>query len=82
MIVKIADESSEFVTQLLEKLGADVTLKKTSIRKRLSAVNKTAKKGKQQRKISPTFLFGKWKDLSIDAKKIRNEAWDRSHKYL
>ena len=33
-------------------------------------------------KISPTYLFGKWKNLDIDAKQIRKEAWDRSHKYL
>ena len=28
-IVKIPDESSDFVTQLLEKLGAEITHKKT-----------------------------------------------------
>ncbi len=36
------------------------------------------KKKRLSENISPSYLFGKWKNLDIDAKKIRHEAWDRS----
>lgn len=76
--VKIADEDFEFVTHFLEKLGAEVSEKK-SIKK--SSRPKTEKKivkktnKKIPRKIDHTFLFGKWKDFDIDPKKLRQEAW-------
>ena len=87
MIVKIPDENSELATQLLEKLGAEIDEKKTIVRKSKVKKSKVAKKvavkkKKTIEKISPTYLFGKWKNLDIDAKKIREEAWDRSHKFL
>lgn len=69
-MVKIKDEDSELVTRLLEKLGAEVLEKKVAAKK------------KTGRNVSPTFLFGKWKGLDIDARKLREEAWDRSHKFL
>ena len=55
MIVKIPEESTEFVTELLEKLG--VKIEETG-------KSKTAKKTKST--VSPTYLFGKWKNLDID----------------
>ncbi len=82
IIVKIPDENSELATQLLEKLGAEIKKKKIVVRKTEVKKNKASKKIVAPEKISPTYLFGKWKDLDIDAKKIRKEAWDRSHKYL
>jgi hypothetical protein len=82
IIVKIPDENSELATQLLEKLGAEIEKKKTVVRKTKVKKNKVSKKRIVPEKISPTYLFGKWKDLDIDAKKIRKEAWDRSHKFL
>lgn len=69
IIVRIKDEDSDLVTQLLEKLGAEVSEKKPL-------------KKKMEKKVAPTFLFGKWKGLDIDAKKLREEAWDRSRKFL
>ncbi len=27
--------------------------------------------------ISPTLLFGKWKELEIDAKELRKESWEK-----
>ena len=69
MILKIPDESSEFVTVLLEKLGVDVSITKDKIKK------------EKQPAVSPTYLFGKWKDIDLDAKTLRKKSWDRSHKF-
>ena len=69
MIVKIPDESSEFVTALLEKLGVHVE------------INKEKTKKEKQVFISPTWLFGKWKDIDLDAKTLRKKSWNRSHKF-
>ena len=82
IIVKIPDENSELATQLLEKLGAEIKEKKTVVKKSKEKKSKVSKKIIVREKISPTYLFGKWKDLDIEAKKIRKEAWDRRHKYL
>ncbi len=82
IIVKIPDENCELATQLLEKLGAEIEEKKTVVRKSKLKKSKVSKKIVSPEKISPTYLFGKWKNVDVDAKKIRKEAWDRSHKYL
>ena len=82
IFVKIPDENSDLATQLLEKLGAEIKEKKISVKKISAKKNKALKKRKVPEKISPTYLFGKWKKLDVDAKKLREEAWDRSHKYL
>ena len=80
IIVKIPDENVDLAAQLLKKLGAEVSEKKT-IRKTVAKKRKSAgktvisKKKKMPRKIDHTFLFGKWKDFDIDPKKIRQEAW-------
>ncbi len=82
LIVRIPDENSQLATQLLEKLGAEIETKKMIATKLKVPKRVTAKKKKTSEKISPTYLFGKWKNLDVDAKKIRKEAWDRSRKYL
>jgi NADH dehydrogenase FAD-containing subunit len=82
IIVKIPDENSDLATQLLEKLGAEVKETKISVKKINAKKIKVLKKRKVPEKISPTYLFGKWKNLDVDSKKLREEAWDRSHKYL
>lgn len=86
-IVKISEENIDLASQLLVKLGAEIKEKKTIVKKpkvkKSKIVNNTVvKKKRLSEKISPTYLFGKWKNLDIDAKKIRHEAWDRSHKFL
>ncbi len=81
IIVKIPDENSELATQLLEKLGAEIEVREVVVKKPKEKKSKETKKSASSEKISPTYLFGKWKDLDIDAKQIRKEAWDRSHKY-
>ncbi len=81
IIVKIPDENSELATQLLEKLGAEIEVREVVVKKSKEKKSKETKRSASSEKISPTYLFGKWKDLDIDAKQIRKEAWDRSHKY-
>jgi hypothetical protein len=87
IFVKISDENIELASQILEKLGAEIIEKKTIVRKSKAKKLKNVKqiivkKKKKSEKVSPTYLFGKWKTLDIDAKKLRKEAWDRSHKFL
>lgn len=85
--VRIPDENIELASQLLKKLGAEInetkTLEKKSVTKKPRGVKTTRGiKKKSSGKISPTYLFGKWKNLDIDPKKLREEAWDRNHKFL
>jgi len=69
--VQIPEESVAFVTSLLEKLGAKVEEKE----------NKLEKKKKKAEVVSPTLLFGKWKNINLNAKELRQKSWDRSHKF-
>ena len=55
----------KFITELLSSLGY-VEIK--------GAPAKKAKEKKVE-KVSPTMLFGKWKDLEIDAKELRKNSW-------
>jgi len=68
--VQIPEESVAFVTSLLEKLGAKVKEKETAPAKEMRAAS-----------VSPTYLFGKWKNIDWDAKELRQKSWDRSHKF-
>lgn len=68
--VQIPEESVAFVTSLLEKLGAKVKEKETAPDKKMKEAG-----------VSPTFLFGKWKNIDLDAKELRQKSWDRSHKF-
>lgn len=52
MIVKIPEQSIEFVTKLLEKLCV-----------KIEEPGKSKTVNKPKTTVSPTYLFGKWKDL-------------------
>ncbi len=83
--IAIAPEKETLIKMLVEELGGEVIEVKQdksigSKRNKKSTVNKASRNTGDQ--PSPTFLFGKWKDLDIDAKKLRAEAWDRSSKFL
>lgn len=85
IFVKIPEENIELASQILEKLGAEIIEKKAIVRKpnpKKGVKQIIIQKKKLPEKISPTYLFGKWKNLEIDAKKLRTEAWDRSQKFL
>jgi hypothetical protein len=67
MIINVPEESSTLVTELVEKLGGNV--KPTR--------KKSAGKKKKEKPVEHDFLFGKWKDFDIDARKLREELWRR-----
>ena len=87
ILVKIPDENIDLASKLLKKLGAEIKEKKSIVRKPTAKKVKDAKKiiikkKKASEKISPTYLFGKWENLDIEAEKLRKEAWDRSDRFL
>ena len=72
---RIPDESADVITTLVQQLGGSVEKEKKAIK----AVKKTsAKEKKKEEKVDHTFLFGKWKDFDIDARKLRMELWQRN----
>ena len=70
MIIKIPDDSTELVTELVEKLGGSVETNK----KEASSIKKKKSKNKKEN-VEHDFLFGKWKDFDIDPQKLRDELW-------
>ena len=66
--VRTPEENTSLVIELLEKLGCEVEQKKSE---------KAKDKAKVEKKVSPTYLFGKWADLDIDPKTFRKKAWSR-----
>ncbi|MGI8952193.1 MAG: hypothetical protein ACR2FN_11490 [Chitinophagaceae bacterium] len=91
LIVNISSENEFLVKELVEKLGGSVkqkrngkiASKKKQSSKKIEMVkstnNKPSKtrrnKNNKKQKIDHTFLFGKWKDYDIDARKLREESW-------
>jgi hypothetical protein len=67
MVINIPEESSTLVTELVEKLGGSVR----PVKKKPTAKKKRAKH------VAHDFLFGKWKNFDIDARKLREELWRR-----
>lgn len=73
-IIRIPEDSEQVVTAVMEKFGVKATkLKKRKVAPKtvLSKQKKTSLKGK----IDHTYLFNKWKDFDIDAKKLRDQSW-------
>jgi hypothetical protein len=69
---RIPDESADAITTLVQQLGGSVE-KEEKVEKKTPA-----KKRKKKEEVDHTFLFGKWKDHDIDARKLRNELWRRN----
>ncbi len=69
LIVKVKDEKTELIEQVLKEMGCEV--KKTNMKV-------TKRKKNKLTSISPTFLFGKWKDLDIDPITYRDKLWKRN----
>jgi hypothetical protein len=83
LIINIAPEKEHLIKLLVQELGGEIIEeKKSSNKAKGKSVAKKASLKKKEKEVSPTFLFGKWKDLDLDAKKLREDAWDRSHKFL
>jgi hypothetical protein len=64
--INVDNEGKEFVEQLLLKLGYDV----------VEEPRERAPKRKSS-KVSPTFLYGKWKNVDIDPATYRKSLWAR-----
>jgi len=61
------------------KKNTDSVIEKVNIKPQ-KKVSKSNKKQRKKRLITPiyidhTYLFGKWKDFDIDARKLREESW-------
>ena len=79
--INIPDDSSELVIELVERLGASID-KQQKRNKEIAKPNSKLKKKAtqsnkkiQKEKIDHTWLFGKWKDFDIDARKLRERSW-------
>lgn len=78
-IVKIPESEVEIISNVLEKFGVEMSpvpeaIKIKEGKKRLTVKkNNSGKTGKK--KIDHTYLFDKWKDLDIDAKRLREQSW-------
>jgi len=79
--INIPDDSSELVIELVERLGGSVDKKEESnkefpkIRNKLPKKSTKSNKKTKKEKIDHTYLFGKWKEYDIDARKLREQSW-------
>lgn len=76
MTIQVPDDSVEFVEEFVERIGGNVEEKEEEKKpiKKGKTKSVKSKKGKKE-KIDHTYLFGKWKDFDIDARKLREQAW-------
>lgn len=73
---RIPDESADVITELVQQLGGSV---ESVINSEEAPISKktSAKKKRVEKPVDHTFLFGKWKDFDIDARKLRDDLWNR-----
>ena len=71
--VKIPDDNTILVIELLEKLGCEVREKRTSKEKKINS-----RKRVKEKKVPVDYLFGKWPDFQIDPRELRKESWTRN----
>lgn len=87
LIINIAAEKEPLIAELVKQLGGSVIenkpeKRKNSKRKKNSKpvakkVNTINNNKKKRKPVDHTYLFGKWKDFDIDARKLREEVWKR-----
>ena len=71
MTILVPDDSVDFVEEFVERIGGSVEEKEKPVKK----AKATKSKKEKTEKIDHTYLFGKWKNFDIDARKLREEAW-------
>ena len=64
--INVNDNDKELIQSILEKLGCEV-----------SEENSTSVLTKKEIDISPTYLFGKWKDSKLNPATFRKDLWQR-----
>lgn len=79
-ILRVPEEQDELITTVVEKLGAELAPINEAVTKKLKKEKRKLKK-ETDSDISPTYLFGAWKDLDIDPDKLRQQAWGRNQKF-
>ena len=62
--INVEEEDKEFVGQLLQKLGFEVIEESDG-----------KPSPKKTSKVSPTMLFGEWKDIELDPTNYRKQLW-------
>ncbi len=72
MTIQVPDDSVEFVEEFIGRIGGNIEEKEEE-KKQV----KKSKEKESKEKIDHTYLFGKWKDFDIDARKLREETWRR-----
>ena len=78
----IPDDSTELVTELVEKLGGAIETK-DRIRKEIRKTSKINGKNinfSKEKKGDPLALFGKYPDFPLDPKTYRKDLWERKQK--
>ena len=70
---RIPDDTTELITELIEKLGGHVERKPEQIIK----AKESDKRKIKTKAISPTFLFAKWKDLDLNPVTYRDKLWPK-----
>ncbi len=70
-IIRIPEDSEQVVTAVMEKFGVETIRVKETKKLKPSKQNKVSAK----EKIDHTYLFDKWKNFDIDAKKLREQSW-------
>ncbi len=65
--INVNDHDKEIIQTLLERLGYEVS-DEDAVKMR---------KSKSTPDISPTFLFGKWKNIEINPAKFRKQLWQK-----
>lgn len=69
LIIKIDESKYSLITELITQLGGEIVADKKAKKQRVSKIRK------EEKKVSPTMLFGKWKDLDLDPVNYRDKLW-------
>jgi hypothetical protein len=71
LVIKIDESKYSLITELITQLGGEIVADKKAKKQRISKIRK------EEKTVSPTWLFGKWKDLDLDPVKYRDKLWPR-----
>ena len=71
LLIKIEESKSSLLTELVTQLGGEIVSGKPAKTKSVT------KSKKVKEDVSPTMLFGKWKDLDLDPVTYRDKLWPK-----
>ncbi|MBI2966193.1 MAG: hypothetical protein HYY40_00045 [Bacteroidetes bacterium] len=73
LTIRITERDNTFLLPLLTKLGYAVKIEKEN--------DIESDKSELNEMISPTLLFGKWKNIKLNPINFRKKLWQRTKKY-